>query len=79
VEGCVDTVSVEVAPPPLERVGAAGLIETVGPFGETDEERLTVPAKDPRLVSLIVEVPDAPGETCIEEGLDEILKSGGVG
>jgi len=41
-----------------------------------DGDRVTVPAKDPRLVSVIVEVPDPPGGTESEEGLDEILKSG---
>ena len=41
-----------------------------------DGDRVTVPAKDPRLVSVIVEVPDSPGGTESEEGLDEILKSG---
>jgi len=48
----------------------------VGPFGEMDADRVTVPVKDPRLVSVIVEVPDAPGGTENEEGLDDMLKSG---
>jgi hypothetical protein len=71
----VDTVRVDVPLPPEVRVTLVGLTETVGPFGETDGDSVIVPTKAPRLVRVIVEVPDVPGEIESEDGLDEIEKS----
>jgi len=79
VAGCVVTVKDEVALLPAVRVTLVGLTETDGPLGETDGDRVIVPAKPPRLVSVIVEEPEAPCAKENDEGLDEMLKSGEAG
>jgi len=79
VLGCVVTVKDEVPLLPAVSVTLVGLTETVGPLGETDGDRLIVPAKPPALVSVIVEEPEAPCARENDEGLDEILKSGEAG
>lgn len=76
---CVDTVSVDVPLPPAETVTLVGFADTIGPLGEIVGDSVIVPAKPPRLVSIIVEVPEAPWATEIDDGLDEILKSGDAG
>ena len=77
--GCVVTVKDEVPLLPAVRVTLVGLTETDGPLGETDGDSVIVPANPPRLVSVIVEEPEAPCARANEEGLDEILKSGEAG
>jgi hypothetical protein len=72
-------VSVEVRLPPATRVRLVGFKEAAGPFGDTRCDRVIVPVKPPRLVSVIVEVLDEPGESCNVEGLDEMVKSGATG
>jgi hypothetical protein len=79
VVACVVTVNDEVPLLPAVRVTLVGLTETVGPFGETDGDRVIVPAKPPRLVRVIVEEPEAPCASEKDEGLDEMLKSGEAG
>ncbi len=56
----VETVSVEVLEPPEERVTLVGLREAVGPVGETDLDRETVPPKPAMLVRVMAEVPADP-------------------
>jgi len=53
-------VSVDVPLPPEETGTLLGLTDTVGPLGEMVGERVTVPAKAPMLMIVIVEVPDEP-------------------
>lgn len=76
VEDVVETVSVEVADVPEERVTLMELNDGVGPEGETPVAKLTVPLKPLRLVNVMVEVPDAPCRNVREEGFDVIEKSG---
>src|SRR6266516_4824721 len=76
VEDCVWTVRVEVPVLPDDSVRLVGFRDAVGPAGETVEDRLTVPVKPPALVSEMVDVADDPGETFIDAGLAEMLKSG---
>jgi len=75
VEGCVWNVRVEVPVLPDDSETEAGFRDTVGPEGETVEERLTVPVKPPMLVREILDVADDPGATVIDEGLAEMRKS----
>jgi hypothetical protein len=56
----VNMVRVEDATPPEERAMFVGLSVAVGPAGEMAAERLTVPAKPLRLVSVMVEDPVDP-------------------
>jgi len=76
VEGWVWNVRVEVPVLPDDSETDAGFRDAVGPEGETVEERLIVPVKPPLLVNEMVEVADDPGETFIDAGLAEMLKSG---
>ena len=73
-----DTVSVDEAEPPEERLTLVGLSEVVGPDGDEEAERATVPEKLFRLANWIVEVTDDPAETVRLDGLAEMLKSGVV-
>ena len=66
---------VEVPVLPDDSETEAGFRDTVGPEGETVEERLTVPVKPPMLVNEMVEVADDPGAMVIDEGLAEMRKS----
>jgi len=75
VEDCAETVSVDVAVPPDERVTLEGLRVAVGPVGETTEERATAPVKPPMLVNEIVDLPDEPAGTVSVTGLAEMRKS----
>ena len=52
----VETVIVAETLLPAVRVTLVGLIDVVGPVGDMDVPRVTVPAKVPRLVRVIVEV-----------------------
>jgi hypothetical protein len=73
-----DTVRVEEPLPPLERTTLLGVIDAVNPEGETEDARLTVPAKLLRLAREIVEVPEEPAWKLRLKGLLEMLKSGGT-
>ena len=77
--GCVVTVKDEVPLLPAVRVTLVGFTVTVGPLGETDGDRVIVPAKPPRLDTVIVEELEEPCARKSDEGLDEILKSGEAG
>src|SRR5689334_9780336 len=79
VVSCVVTVSVAVELPPAARVTAVGESEKLGPFGEMLAERLIVPANPPLLDNVIVDDPEPPSIICKDEGLDEMVKSGGAG
>ena len=68
-------VRVEVALPPEVTLTLDGLIETVGPDGEETAERLTVPANPLRLVTVIVDVVEEPGEVEIDDGFADMEKS----
>lgn len=48
----------------------------VGPVGETDAERVTLPMKLPMAVTLIVDMPDEPCAMVTDEGLEVSTKSG---
>jgi len=54
------TVRVEVAEPPEVRVTEVGLSVAVTPVGAPETERLTLPVKPFREVTVIVDVPDEP-------------------
>lgn len=62
--------------PPGERETLVGLSERLRPDGEPAEDRVTVPAKLLRLVSVIDELAADPELMLSEDGLAEILKSG---
>jgi len=68
-------VGVDVADPPGVRVRLPGLKLAVNPRGETDVERLIVPAKPARLFTVTVAVPELPTWIIAELELDEIVKS----
>lgn len=54
------TERVEIAVVPEARVTPVGLTETIGPFGDTDAERATVPVKLLMLDRVIVLVAEEP-------------------
>lgn len=60
---------------PEARLALVGLSETIGPFGETDAERVTVPAKLLMLDKVIALVVEDPWLTVTDEGDEEMLKS----
>ena len=71
----VVTVSVEELLPPAVNVTLIGFSVAVGPLlttGYTLAVRLTVPVKPPKLVAVIVEVPDEPAATSMVEVLEEM-------
>lgn len=76
---CVVTISVAVELLPRARFTDVGDRETLGPLGEMFAERLTVPANPPLLANVIVDDPEPPRTICKDEGLDEMVKSGGTG
>lgn len=76
VEGWVDTVSVDVALFPDDRVTLARLSDVVGPDGEAAAESVMVPEKPIKLESVIVLVTDEPCEIDNDEGLSVMEKSG---
>ncbi len=78
MEVVVDIVSTELAAAPDERVIVTGVKLTVSPAG-TETERVTVPAKPLRLVSVAVVVADVPSTTLRLFGLALTEKSGGGG
>ena len=65
-----------MADPPEEIWRLVGLSETVGPEGETEDERLILPEKPPRLETLIVDVTVEPETADRSEGDAERPKSG---
>ncbi len=71
-------VSVDIPVPPAARVTLGALKEGVSPVGEDTADRLTVPAKLLRLVSVMVEVAEDPtGMLDGLAGLAVMVKSGG--
>ena len=68
-------VAVEVAFPPAVSVTLVGLKVTETPVGKDDADSVTVPAKPPRLVIVIVEVLVEPALKLTDVGLAESLKS----
>jgi len=73
----VETVSVEVAGDPGETLTLVGIIVAVGPVGETDAPRLTVPVKPFSLLRVMVDVVDELCPIVAENGFDAIEKLGG--
>ena len=61
--------------PPEESVTLAELRDSVGPGGELVVERVTVPAKPPRLFKEMADAAEEPGEIVTDDGLAAILKS----
>jgi hypothetical protein len=61
--------------PPEERETLDGLRERLSPLGELVADRMTVPAKLLRLVSVIVEVEEDPAFMLSEDGFVVMLKS----
>ncbi len=61
--------------PPSVTLGLVGLTLAVGPIGLTDGERFTAPENPLRLVRVMVEVADPPGNIMDDAGLAEIPKS----
>ena len=66
---------VEEAEPPGVRLTDVGLRDTCGPAGVTEALKFTVPEKPFVLVSVMEVVPDEPGATVRDVGLDVIEKS----
>ncbi len=67
-------VQVEVAEPPDVKETLVGLQDKFRPVdGVTDEARLTLPAKPPRLVRVIVDVPLEPDWKPTVDGLAETV------
>ena len=60
-------------------VTLTGLNDTVGPVGETEADKFTMPLKPARLVRLTVEFAEEPGANARPLGLAEMEKSGGAG
>jgi hypothetical protein len=75
VEAVVETVSIELAVPPLLSVMFAGLRLVVGPDDETVAVRNTVPVKLLMLVTVTVDVPVEPAVIVMLVGLADIVKS----
>ncbi len=71
----VETVSIAV-PAPEDNDTDEGLIEAVGPIGETATPRVTIPMKPLRPVRATVEVPEDPCTMLKLVGLEDMLKSG---
>jgi len=65
-----------VPDPPEERETVAGVSERLSPAGEPVADRVTVPAKLLRLVSVTVELEVEPAWMLSEVGLAEMPKSG---
>src|SRR5713226_5391823 len=71
-----ETLSVDEAEPPEDRVTLVGLSDTARPDGEADAESVTVPENPLRLARLIEGVAGNPDWTERVGGLLEIVKSG---
>ena len=71
----MNTVSVTLVDPPGDSVTLVALKVAPGP-PETLGVRVTVPLNPLRLVSIIVEVPEAPAGKVMEFGVADMLKSG---
>ncbi len=72
----VETVRVEAPAPLAERVTSTGLKATVSPDTGAVAVRVTTPVKEPRLVSVVSDVAEAPCIIVRTEGLVVIPKSG---
>jgi len=73
----VETITVDVAGDPGETLTLVGIIDAVGPVGETDAPRLIVPVNPCSLVRDMVEVLDEPCKMVSEDGFGAIEKPGG--
>jgi hypothetical protein len=71
--------SVELPVPPLDRIMLVGLRVRVGPGGELDRVRVTVPVKLLMLVRVTVEFVVTPVGKVMTAGLAEIVKSAAWG
>ncbi len=69
------TVRADVPEFPEVRLTLVGLVEAVSPEGETEVVTAMLPANPPRLLSIIVEVPDWPAKMVRLVELEEIAKS----
>ncbi len=75
----MNTVSVEMADPPEERVIPIGLSDVPGPEGATVAVRSMIPANPFWLVNVTVELADEPAKRFSDDGVALTLKSeGGV-
>jgi len=72
----VETVSVEVPGDPGETGTLGGIRDAVGPVGETDAPRMTVPVKPFSLLRVIVDVVDELRPSVSEDGFDDMEKPG---
>ncbi len=72
----MDTVSVDAAEPPADRLIEVGLRDGCGPDGETATTRLTDPEKPFMLLNVRVAVADEPCVAVREVALGVIVKSG---
>lgn len=72
----METVRVDVAGDPGDIVTLVGLIDGVGPVGETLGARLIVPLNPFSLVMVMADVPDEPCLIASEDGFDVIAKPG---
>ncbi len=70
-----DTVREDVPDPPATRVIAVGLTELARPDGETEVVSVMLPAKPPRLFSVIVVLLDWPASIVTLAVFDEMAKS----
>ena len=67
--------SVEVADHPGFRVRLCGLRLAVNPLGDADAERLIVPEKPARLLTVMMVVAELPACTVAVVGFDDMVKS----
>ncbi len=74
----VDTVRVEVAVAPDERLKLVGFTEAVGPAGETEVFSVAAPANPLKLDNIMVDVPEDPAVRMRLEELAATPKSGNV-
>ena len=72
----MDTVSVDEAEPPADRLIEVGLRDGCGPDGETATTRFTDPEKPFKLLNVRVAVADEPCVAVREVALGVIVKSG---
>ena len=73
----METITVDVAGDPGETLTLVGIIDAVGPVGETDAPRLIVPVNPCSLLRVMAEVLDEPCKMVSEDGFGAIEKPGG--
>ncbi len=69
-------VKVDLADPPAGRKTPGGLNDIPGPEGDTPAVKFTLSENPLRLVTTIVELPEAPARRLRDDGLGSIVKSG---